>query len=224
MISLYLVSYNDDRKGSIIEVRLMMYKSYFMRKKHNGNLLYGVIISVLLVSFSPWQVLANEPQKGKKSETAKHIQTIYKNKKTPEKMADYLDNRSSPVTLIESYYNAINRKEYARAYSYYSEEGRDPHFNDYVNGYKNTKSVIIKAKETEADPGAGQIYWSIPIAIEAEGYDGTKSVFTGCYTLRMTNPAMQEKPPFKPLEIMTGSLTPSPLSLEKSVPDGCEAP
>ncbi|ACD72418.1 hypothetical protein BAbS19_I08970 [Brucella abortus S19] len=35
---------------------------------------------------------------------------------------------------------------------------------------------------------------------------------------------MQEEPPFKPMEIMTGSLTRSPLSLEKSVPETCEAP
>jgi hypothetical protein len=33
--------------------------------------------------------------------------------------ADYLDDRSTPEAVISSYYNAINRAEYARAYSYF---------------------------------------------------------------------------------------------------------
>lgn len=165
--------------------------------------------------------LANEKEP-KPAEAAETVETVEKTE--TEKVPDYLDNRSNPETLIESYYNAINRKEYVRAYSYYSEEGRDPHFDDFAKGYENTKSVRVKTRHIEPDPGAGQIYWSLPLAIEAEDNDGKKTVFTGCYTLRMTNPAMQEEPPFKPLEIMTGSLTPSPLDLEKSVPESCDAP
>jgi len=30
----------------------------------------------------------------------------------------YIDNRSTPEALMASYVNAINRKEYVRAYSY----------------------------------------------------------------------------------------------------------
>ncbi|WP_139975780.1 hypothetical protein [Ochrobactrum sp. CGA5] len=137
---------------------------------------------------------------------------------------DYRDDRSTPQTLIESYYNAINRKEYTRAYGYYSEEGREPDFETFVKGYENTKSVKVALRKTDPDPGAGQIYWSQPLAIEAEMKDGKKQVFTGCYTIRLTNPAMQEEPPFKPMQIMTGSLSKSPLELEKSVPETCEAP
>ncbi|MBJ6131540.1 hypothetical protein JAU75_01670 [Ochrobactrum sp. Q0168] len=137
---------------------------------------------------------------------------------------EYRDDRSSPQALIESYYNAINRKEYTRAYGYYSEEGREPDFKAFVKGYENTKSVKVALRKTEPDPGAGQIYWSQPLAIEAESNDGKKEVFGGCYTIHLTNPAMQEEPPFKPIEIMTGSLSKSELELEKSVPEACEAP
>ncbi|WP_273725114.1 hypothetical protein [Brucella gallinifaecis] len=137
---------------------------------------------------------------------------------------DYRDDRSSPQAVIESYYNAINRKEYARAYSYYSEEGREPDFKKFAKGYDGTKSVKVAVRKTDPDPGAGQIYWSLPIAIESESDDGNKQVYTGCYTLRLTNPAMQEVPPYKPIEIMTGSLTKSPLDIEKSVPESCDAP
>lgn len=137
---------------------------------------------------------------------------------------EYRDDRSTPETLIESYYNAINRKEYVRAYSYYSDEGREPDFKTFVKGYEKTKSVKVALRKAEPDPGAGQIYWSQPLAIEAEREDGNKEVFSGCYTIRLSNPAMQEEPPYKPMQIMTGSLTKSPLALEKSVPESCEAP
>lgn len=137
---------------------------------------------------------------------------------------DYRDDRSTPQALVESYYNAINRKEYARAYGYYSEEGREPDFKTFTKGYEKTKSVKVAVRKTEPDPGAGQIYWSLPMAIEAESEDGKKEVFSGCYTIRLSNPAMQEEPPYKPMQIMTGSLTKSPLALEKSVPEECEAP
>ena len=94
----------------------------------------------------------------------------------------------------------------------------------FRKGYENTKSVRIALRKSEPDPGAGQIYWSQPVAIEAENTDGKREVFAGCYTIRLTNPQMQEDPPYRPMEIMTGSLTKSPLELEKSVPETCEAP
>jgi len=96
---------------------------------------------------------------------------------------DYRDDRSTPQALMESYYNAINRKEYSRAYSYYSEEGREPDFKTFAKGYEGTKSVKVAVRKIDPDPGAGQIYWSLPIAIESEGDDGKKEVFTGCYTI-----------------------------------------
>lgn len=135
----------------------------------------------------------------------------------------YLDNRTTPQTLIRSYYNAINRKELARAFSYYS-EGQEPDFKQYAAGYANTAHVQVRLGKTEPDPGAGQIYWTLPLAIEATHDDKTTQVYTGCYTIRMSNPAMQEVPPFKPMTIMAGTLTKSPLSLEESVPEECGAP
>jgi len=139
-------------------------------------------------------------------------------------LAGYLDDRSTPEALIRSYYNAINRQEYARAYSYYSEEGREPDFEKYANGYENTKSVTIALGKTEPEGAAGSIYWSLPLAIKSVSNDGKEEVFTGCYTIRIANPAMQEAPPFQPMSIMTGSLTPSEKSLEESVPERCDSP
>lgn len=139
-------------------------------------------------------------------------------------LPDYLDDRSTPQKLLESYYNAINRKEYVRAYSYYAEGQQGDDFEKYAKGYAGTESVQVKIGSTEPDPGAGQIYWSLPIAIESKLAEGKSQVYTGCYTISMSNPAMQALPPFKPMAIMSGTLSKSPLSLEKSVPEECGAP
>lgn len=139
-------------------------------------------------------------------------------------LPDYLDDRSTPQKLLESYYNAINRKEYARAYSYYAEGQLGDDFEKYAKGYAGTESVSIKLGNSEPDPGAGQIYWSVPIAIESKLAEGKAQVYTGCYTISISNPAMQAVPPFKPMAIMAGTLSKSPLPLEKSVPEECGAP
>lgn len=136
----------------------------------------------------------------------------------------YRDDRSSPQGLIESYYNAINRKEYSRAYSYLEQGHREPDFQKFVNGYEKTKSVKVAVREVEPDPGAGQIYWSLPVAIESENENGHKEIFGGCYTVHLSNPSVQGEPTFVPMQIMSGTLTRSDLSLENSVPEACEAP
>src|SRR5690606_36454201 len=206
-------------------------------------LMLAAVIGLLgagAAGFAAGGVLAQNPPKGAPEETPRNVQEKHDNAPEPVQetkpseqtqdaaggvtVPDYRDDRSTPQALIESYYNAINRKEYARAYGYYSEEGREPDFKTFLKGYENTKSVKVALRKTDPDPGAGQIYWSQPVAIEAETADGKKEVFTGCYTIHLTNPAMQDDPPFKPMQIMTGSLTKSPLELEKSVPETCEAP
>lgn len=190
----------------------------------------GVFSTIVLMSGTQAQAPAQDaPKKAAAQEQAKPVEETKPSEQTQDAsdgiiVPDYRDDRSTPQALIESYYNAINRKEYARAYGYYSEEGREPDFKTFSKGYENTKSVKVAVRKTEPDPGAGQIYWSLPIAIESESNDGTKQVFTGCYTLRLTNPGMQEEPPYKPMQIMTGSLTKSPMEIEKSVPESCEAP
>ena len=43
----------------------------------------------------------------------------------------YLDNRTDSVALVRSLYNAINRKEYARAWSYYGDEKPSKSLEDF---------------------------------------------------------------------------------------------
>lgn len=189
-------------------------------------LMSGVLTSGVQAQEAPKKVAPAQAQTQKQEKPVEETKPSEQTQDASDGITvpDYRDDRSTPQALMESYYNAINRKEYSRAYSYYSEEGREPDFKTFAKGYEGTKSVKVAVRKVDPDPGAGQIYWSLPIAIESEGDDGKKEVFTGCYTIRLTNPGMQEEPPYKPMQIMTGSLTKSPLAIEKSVPENCEAP
>lgn len=136
---------------------------------------------------------------------------------------EYLDNRSTPETLINSYYNAINRQEYARAYSYYAADTPPQPFPQFQAGYENTASVSVLFGKAVGEGAAGSAYWSQPLAIKSEAKDGTATVFNGCYRLRLANPAIQGVP-YVPLSILDGTLEKSEKPFEESVPEGCEAP
>ncbi|MCX8294709.1 hypothetical protein [Phyllobacterium sp. 0TCS1.6A] len=137
--------------------------------------------------------------------------------------ADYTDNRSTPDALVRSYYNAINRQEYARAYGYYEPESVPQPFPQFQAGYENTVSVEVLLGKAEGEGAAGSVYWSLPIAIKSTLKDGKTSIFNGCYRLKLANPAIQGVP-FVPLSLIGGTLEKSEQPFEQSVPEGCEAP
>ncbi|MGO4448899.1 hypothetical protein AB4Y96_08220 [Phyllobacterium sp. TAF24] len=140
-----------------------------------------------------------------------------------QSVPDYLDDRSTPEQLVKSYYNAINRQEYARAYSYYAEEGHTQAFPQFQAGYENTVSVVLRLGKVESEGAAGSTYWSLPLAIESTQKDGKRTVYNGCYRLRLANAAIQGVP-FVPLSILDGTLQKFEKPLDQSVPEACEAP
>src|SRR5450432_751637 len=114
----------------------------------------------------------------------------------------YVDNRSSADTVIVSYVNAINRKEYARAYSYWqSGAAQLAPFDQFVQGYATTQSVQVVTGGVVDDPGAGQIFYTVPVTLIATTTTATTQTFVGCYTLHISQPAIQGVPPFQPLGI-----------------------
>ncbi|PZO81860.1 MAG: hypothetical protein DI629_03190 [Mesorhizobium amorphae] len=118
---------------------------------------------------------------------------------------DYRDDRSTPQSLVESLYNAIERGEYLRAWSYLRDEPDRPGFEAFAKGYEGTRHVRVKVAEGISDGAAGSIYYTVPTVVEAVGTRGTE-VFRGCYTLRLVQPAAQLEPPYQPLGIVKGTL------------------
>lgn len=118
--------------------------------------------------------------------------------------ARYVDDRSAGEEVIRSYYNAVNRKEYARAYSYWEPGASQlPAFAPFMAGYATTKSVLLLTKPGMIGAGAGQTYYSVPAVITASNTDGSTTIFSGCYTLHLGSPNAQATPPFQPLGIQS---------------------
>ena len=132
----------------------------------------------------------------------------------------YLDDRSTATDVIRSLYNAINRGEYLRAWSYFGEDGR-PDFESFAAGYADTDLVELTTGKETAEGAAGTTYWTVPVAIETRHLDGTTEIFAGCYTLSQPNPAIQATPPFVPIGIREGSLAASDAPLDAAVPARC---
>lgn len=121
-------------------------------------------------------------------------------------LPDYRDDRSTPEAVVSSLYNAIDRKEYLRAWSYFREGPDRPDYQTFVDGYRNTENVRLREGKSTSDGAAGSIFYLLPVAIEAEASDGGRAVFEGCYELRLVQPSIQATPPFEPMGIVKGKL------------------
>ena len=131
----------------------------------------------------------------------------------------YLDDRSSAEALVRSLYNAVNRKEFARAYSYFTTPPADT-LDAYAEGYASTASVEVLTGAVGEEGAAGSIFYQVPVAIRAESAGGGTSVFAGCYVVRLASPQIQTEP-FVPMSIESGKLGVAQEPLEDAVPERC---
>lgn len=134
----------------------------------------------------------------------------------------FVDDRSTPESLVRSLYSAVNRREYARAWDYFSVPPAKS-FDAFVAGYAETRLVDVAVGRPAAEGAAGSVYYRLPVAIRAIDAAGEEKVYAGCYTLRQVNPAIQE-PPFRPMAIEKGSVRPVDgfAALAASLPEACD--
>jgi hypothetical protein len=119
--------------------------------------------------------------------------------------ASYTDDRSTPGSLIVSLFNAINRHEYLRAYSYWQNPSTSLGTLDaYSNGYASTASIDLVFGQVSGDAGAGQLYYTVPVILKATATDGTKTHYAACYVTHLSQPGIQTVPPFHGMSIVRG--------------------
>jgi len=118
----------------------------------------------------------------------------------------YLDDRSTPQQLVLSYYNAIARAEYARAYGYYGPEDA-PDYEAWQVQYENVVRAEVSFGEMAQEGAAGSIYYTLPATVDMERADGQHEVSFGCFQIRLAQPAIQS-PPFQPMHITGVDLKP----------------
>jgi hypothetical protein len=119
----------------------------------------------------------------------------------------YLDDRSTPEQVLRSYFNAIERRELARAYGYWQENAPGlPPFPRFEQGYADTASVQAVLGSRRTGVGAGQLYFSVPVALIATTRSGATQRFVGCYVLHLARPQLQAVPPFHPMAIQSATV------------------
>ncbi|MBB3952675.1 hypothetical protein [Aureimonas jatrophae] len=124
---------------------------------------------------------------------------------TPD-AAPYLDDRSTPEAVLRSLYNAVDRGEIVRAWSYFRDTPERPDFETFRRGYETTLAVRLRLGTASAESGMSQTDWRVPAVIEARDRNGTRRVFAGCYTIHQTQPGVQGEPPFRPIAVTAGHL------------------
>lgn len=117
-----------------------------------------------------------------------------------------ISERLDPEQLLVSYYNALNRKEYPRAYSYWTAPGSGPtstppDYNSFVNGYATTAAVGLSVGQVQTEGTAGTIYYRVPTVLISTQNNGAIQRFYGCYILKQVDVTVDNVPPPHPITI-----------------------
>jgi heat shock protein HslJ len=122
------------------------------------------------------------------------------------------EGQCSPVTVLTSFYNAVNAKEYERAYRYW--ETPPGSLDDFARGYVNTASVqLIVEPPMHISGAAGSLYADIPTMLVARQQDGGEQVFVGCYVTRKSNLHPADIPKEEVWRIYKASMSPVPANI-----------
>lgn len=103
---------------------------------------------------------------------------------------------STPTRLLSSYYREVNRRQFARAYTYWEDLGKasNQSFAQFEHGYADTAHVVIRLGTPQVQGAAGSLFASVPVRIVATNNNQTKQSFRGNYVLRRS-----DIPPFDKL-------------------------
>ena len=97
------------------------------------------------------------------------------------------ESAAAAAVVIRAYYEAINRKDYERAYRRWGGGGAasGKSYETFVRGFSGTESVTGDVgSPSRIEGAAGSRYVTVPVAIRATAADGATQRFSGTYTLR----------------------------------------
>lgn len=94
-----------------------------------------------------------------------------------------------PATLLSAYVDAINRREFGRAYTYWNHLGQNSgqSFSQFRQGFADTAQVAIQLGQAQLQGAAGSSYADVPALIVARQAGGSTQTYCGTYTLRRLN-------------------------------------
>jgi len=96
------------------------------------------------------------------------------------------DDRNDPLATLASYYDAINARDYRRAFGVW--DSPPSSYEQFARGFADTDRVrLLVDPATHVDGAAGSVYASIPAIVVATTRSGNERVFAGCYVMRRSN-------------------------------------
>jgi len=95
------------------------------------------------------------------------------------------DDRTDPVTTLAAYYDAINSRDFRRAYGLW--ESPPSSFEKFESGFADTDRVRLLIEPPRLEGAAGSSFAEISTIVIATTRSGNERVFAGCYTLRKSN-------------------------------------
>lgn len=134
---------------------------------------------------------------------------------------DYLDDRSDGPSMVRSYYNAIDRQEYARAYAYFGDAPPVATYDAFAKGYADTTKTELRLGPDQPDADMGGVTHSVGVVLRATKTDGGAEVFSGCYQVRQPAWWKTDPPVFSPLYIGRAHLAPTTEAFERAVIPDC---
>ena len=123
----------------------------------------------------------------KRSEPAPDKTSVIPDQDTSRVLAAQTPDADSAVSVIRSYYEAIDERRFADAYTLWSDNGRasGKSVADFTAGFAETAHVKLDTGlPSRVEPAAGSRYITIPVTITANLKNGVIQSFTGTYDLR----------------------------------------
>ena len=134
------------------------------------------------VGMSAFQVQSAIAAPNSNSSTATHL--------LAEASTTTTNNAEQAAALLQNYYQAINARDYKRAYANWYNQGQasEQSLAEFSRGYANTKSVVVEITGTGRTEGAaGSSYVMLPVTLTATTTSGQTQRFGGTYVLRKIN-------------------------------------
>lgn len=96
------------------------------------------------------------------------------------------DNRTDAIGTLAAYFDAINAKDYRRAYRFW--ESPPTSYHQFERGFADTDRVrFLVEPQTRTEGAAGSSYAEITTIIVSTTRAGNDRVFAGCYVVRRSN-------------------------------------
>lgn len=101
--------------------------------------------------------------------------------------------KQAAADMVDRYYDAINARDYASAWTLWGPDGgtSGKTLTAFEEGFAHTRRVHVDiGTVSDVEGGAGSLYVTVPVTVNAELDDGKQQRFTGEYALRQINRGM----------------------------------